>query len=121
MAGERLHDFDRQLCRYVLGNVGAHLDSPAFAAYVEGQLAPPLLEYLKALDEDDEPQALLLSDQELRDLAETFEGGPLEFDRPWMPHEPLHRRSIECVKEIRDALAAGYAEEWSRASARFAE
>jgi Helix-turn-helix domain len=121
MHGERLHDFDLRLCRHVLDNVGGYLDRPAFAAYAERRLDPSVWKYLKALDADDAPQPLLLSEEELDDLALTFACGPWKFDRPWVPHEPLHKRSIECVKEIRDALAAGYAEEWARASARFAE
>jgi hypothetical protein len=121
MAGEKLHRFDLQLCRYALDNVGSYMDNPAFAAYVEKRLAPPVLTYLRALDAEDAPPRLLLSERELDVLAQTFQGAPLGLDRPWVPYESLHRRSIECVKEIRDGLAAEYVQDWARASATFSE
>jgi hypothetical protein len=79
------------------------------------------LAYLNALGDETESRPLLLNDQELDHLAETFEGGPLEFDRPWAPYEPLHSRSIDCVLEIKGGLASEYADSWARASARFTE
>jgi excisionase family DNA binding protein len=119
--GERLHQFDVALCINALDNVRAYMDDPAFAAYVEEQVEPPVLAYLKALGDGDEPEPMLLTDRELAELAETFWGGPLEFDRAWVPYMPLHRRAIDCVLEVRASLASEYAEEWARASARFAE
>jgi hypothetical protein len=79
------------------------------------------LAYLNTLGDETESRPLLLNDQELDHLAETFAGGPLEFDRPWAPYEPLHSRSIDCVLEIKGGLASEYADSWARASARFTE
>src|SRR3712207_5009739 len=121
MAGETLHNFDLSLCVYALDNIRGYMDRPAFARYIEEQLDPPVLAYLLALGDDPSPAPLLLSDRELRDLASTFEGGPQKFDRPWIPYVPLHRRSIDCVAEIRSTLAMEYAEEWARASVRFSK
>ncbi len=121
MIGERLHAFDLSLTEYVLDNVRAHLRDPAFAAYVEEQLDPRTLAYLKALGDDVEPPPLLLSDAELEDLIATFLVGPQELDQAWAPYESLHRRHIDCAADIRDGLAAEYLREWARACARFAE
>jgi hypothetical protein len=123
MATSQLHEFDLRLCRYVLDNIGGYLDRPAFAAFAEEQLTTPVWAFLTALAGDDEPPPprLLLNDPELYDLAGIFRGESLEFNRPWVPYCPLHRRSINCVSEIRAALATEYAEEWARASAKFTE
>jgi excisionase family DNA binding protein len=121
VVGEQLHQFDLALAWYVLDNVLAHLAHAGFAAYVEEQVDPPILAYLKTLDGDVEPPALLLDDQELEDLRVTFHNGPFEFDRPWIVHERIHRLDVACAAEIRAALAPRYADEWARASAQFAE
>jgi hypothetical protein len=108
------------LCINALDNVRGCMGYPGFGDYLQGQLAPPVLAYLQALGADTEPEPMLLSDRELAELAETFWGGPLEFDRAWVPYEPLHRRSVDCIREIKDTLAPSCAEEWARASAEFA-
>jgi hypothetical protein len=118
--GEQLHDFDVRLCRYALENVLGYTDTPAFAAYVQEQLDPPVWAYLQALAGEDDPPPLLLGDDELDDLAFIFETAPLEFDHAWVASERLHRRHIDCVVEVREGLAPAYAEEWARASAGFA-
>jgi hypothetical protein len=121
MLGERLHDFDLRLCRNVLDNVRCNLDFPGFAGFARGQIEPPVWAYLQALgDYEWEPGPRLLNDDELGELASAFRDAPWRLDRPWVPYEPLHRRHIECVREIRDALAAAYAEQWARSSARWA-
>lgn len=121
MLGDKLHCFDLELCQYVLANIRGNADRPDFASYIARQLDAPILAYFKALAGEGEPPSLLLTDTDFCDLAETFEGGPHRFDRYWVAHEPLHRRGIHCVPEIRAALAQECAEEWVRTSARLAE
>lgn len=122
MAGEKLHKFDLRLCRYVLDNLRAYLDLPAFAAFVEERLPTPLHTYLRALDEPEgpPPARLLLTEEDLDDLAQIFLGGPLRFDRTWNADEELHRSSVACATEIRATLAGEYAEQWALTSAQFA-
>jgi hypothetical protein len=121
MPADKLHQFDVALCAYALDNIRSYMEKPAFAAYVEERIEPPVLAYLKALGDEIEPEPMLLNERELDDLADTFAGGPLEFDRPWTPYEPLHGRCIDCVLEIRNGLAPEYAESWAQASAQFTE
>jgi hypothetical protein len=78
-----------------------------------------LLDYLKrargeALDVDE--KRLLLNDNELYRLELTFEG---DLDRSWVPSEPVHRRHIETLSEIRDNLSRQTAEEWSEVCVKF--
>jgi excisionase family DNA binding protein len=121
MTGTNLHRFDLELCFHVLDNISTYRDGPAFAAFIEEWMEPAVLTYLKALDGDTEPAPLLLSNEELEDLAGVFGGEEFQFDRDWIPYEGLYRRSIDCVAEIRDALAKPYADEWASLSAQFAE
>jgi hypothetical protein len=117
----KLHEFDLDLCRYVLQNVRYHLRKDRFAAFAADAVNPEVFGYLQSLRRDDEPPPMLLNAAELIDLAEVFAGGPFEFDRPWEAYESLHRRSIECVTEIRATLTPHHAQEWSVASAGFAD
>ncbi|HYT88582.1 MAG TPA: helix-turn-helix domain-containing protein [Gemmataceae bacterium] len=121
MIGKKLHEFDLQLCEHVLANIRGHRHVPGFAAFIEEQLDPPMMAYLKALDGDVEPPPLLLNDAELEDLAMTFLGESHEFDRPWRPYAELYRRAIQCAVDIRTGLAAEYVREWARACTQFAE
>jgi Helix-turn-helix domain len=118
MSGERLHDFDIELCTYALGNVRGYLEQPAFASFVEKAIEAPILAYIRSLAEDTTPP-LLLTEQDLTDLVELFANNP-RLDLNWVPYKPLHRRSINCVADIRGNLAAEYAEEWASQSAGFA-
>src|SRR5262245_42364498 len=118
MTGDQLHRFDLRLCEYILNNIAAHLSRPGFADYARQQIDRPVLAHLRALAGDTDPEPLLLADLELADLAETFAGGPLEHDRPWVADEALHRASVYAVSEIRGHLAGEDADEWARASAR---
>jgi len=117
MIGQKLHLFDVALCRYALNNVRGYMDKPAFAAYVEHQLDPPVLAYLKALGGDEEPQPLLLTNQDFWDLVVILD----DFTRDWVADEPLHRRAIDCLPEIKSALSPECADEWVRASRRLAK
>lgn len=121
MSGERLHRFDLELCRHALDNIGGHLGDPKFSAFVEEWMEPAVLAPLKALDGDVNPAPLLLNDAELDDLWIGFGGEEFQFDRDWTTYECLYRRSIDCVAEIRDALAKPYAEEWAGLCAQFAD
>jgi DNA-directed RNA polymerase specialized sigma24 family protein len=117
MNGENLHLFDLCLCRHALDNICCYLDNTGFAAYAEEHLHPAVWEYVQTLDADDGPPARLLRDDDFDALVEVFQGG---FDRLWVAYEPLYRRSVDCVREIRVALAGAYAEEWASASVRAA-
>ena len=120
MTGTKLNKFDLMLCEYVLSNIRSHMSKPAFNEYVTETLEPATLDYLTALGNEDRCKPLLLTEWELFDIASNFEGGPDEFDRPWEPHERVHSRAITGVKEIRDALASTYADEWASRSAEYA-
>ena len=121
MIGTNIHHFDLKLGEYALANVRAHMRKPAFKAYASSQIDAPVMNYMEALGGETDPEPLLLSDRELTDLSFAFESGPVEFDRPWEPVCPLHRRSIDCVHEIRSELTKENAEEWAQASAEFTE
>jgi hypothetical protein len=43
MAGEKLHDYDLQLCDYVAANVQQHLDEPLFVRLLDQVAAHPEL------------------------------------------------------------------------------
>jgi hypothetical protein len=121
MLGEKLHRFDLELTRHVLDNVASHLNESAFASYVGEWVEPAVLAYLQSLDGDAEPPPRLLSEGELTDLVSVFDDEQFQFDRDWIAHESLYRRSIDCVAEIRDGLAKQHADEWASLSAQFAE
>jgi hypothetical protein len=121
MTGMNLHRFDLELSWHVLDNLSTYLAGPAFTSFVQEAVDPPVVAYLKALDGDAEPLPMLLSDEELRDLADVFDDEDFQHDRDWVPNEGLYRRSVDCVAEIRDALAKPYADEWANLSAQFAE
>jgi len=118
--GQRLHEYDLQLCEYVRSNIRGHFDNPAFQRYVRQavQARPPLLAYL--FDEAPNDQPFLLSDREL-DYLELALEGPAEVMLPWVPYRELHQQRIDCVREISTELTRQVAEEWSVTSTGFAE
>src|SRR5262249_22694355 len=77
----KLHRFDRELCRHVLDSIASYLGDPAFAAFVTDWAEPAVLSHLRALDGDVEPPPMLLSDEELRDLAGVFGDEEFQHDR----------------------------------------
>lgn len=96
------------------------MDRPDFSAAVEAALtSPALLDYLRRARDDriDAGNRRLLNDQEL-DRLELIFGD--ELDRPWVASEPLHRRYVETLPEVRDTLSRQAAEDWSEACAAFA-
>ncbi len=115
--GSRLHQFDLELCRYLLGTVRGYADNPKFSAFIATQVDAPLLACLTPGGESQ--SAVLLADQDFRDLSMAFEDG-YRFDREWIPYVPLHRRAIDCIGEIRESLAIQYADEWATQSSEFA-
>lgn len=97
------------------------MDRPAFSSEVEAVLTScPLLDYLKRAQNDRidaNEMRLLLNDDELYRLQLTFED---DLNRPWVASEPLHRRSIETVPEVRANISRQAAEDWSEVCAMFA-
>jgi hypothetical protein len=121
MTGQQLHDYDRRLCKYAFENIGQYLHDRQFARAAREELEPQLLDYLA---EDPDPAVdrewLLLSSAEFCSLEAAFDADIYELDRAWVADELLHRRRVECVREVRDELTRQDAEDWSRASAGFA-
>ncbi len=130
MAGEQLHKYDLALCDYAVGTIQRYLLNPRFKAALEQVLSGPLLRYVLAgNDAMQEQDRLLLSDREFDDLELAIttivykrdrESG-YSLNREWVAYESLHRRSVMCVREIRDELTRQDAEDWSRAAAAYSE
>jgi hypothetical protein len=122
MAGEKLHDYDLQMCDYVAGNIQQHLNDPSFVRLLEQELYPPqLFQFLHdgidpAVDQDRQ----LLSASELDYLSVAFQDGPPQMDRPWSADQDLHGRFVATVKEVHDSLSPQVAEVWSRQCVGFA-
>jgi hypothetical protein len=142
MAGEQLHEFGLDLCDYVLGQFRPRLrelparprsvppldyaqwhrlDLPAWLGRVVAGLPGPLADHVWAGVGGDKVAAPL-SDAELSALAGAADDPPLrcEAQAVWVPFPALHRRSVECIPEVRSALAKQTAEEWAEDSAGFA-
>lgn len=123
MIGQRLHDYDLDLCDYLIGNVAQYMASPWFALRVQETLTSlTLLNYLQARQNqapDAEQIRLLLNDDELYRLELVFQENDL--DRRWEPYEPLHRRFVDTLPEVRDGLSRQAAEDWSDACGQFAQ
>src|SRR5207237_1240048 len=95
--GQKLHQFDLQLCDYVLGNIRQHLDKGPFEGFVREQISSPQLRSYLLTESESEQEPLLLSDAELLSLMTALEG-PLNLDRKWRPYPQLHRRYVHIVK-----------------------
>lgn len=150
MAGRTLHDFDLDLCDYILGQIRPHLcelparpsseardragqpvwlrhmewellDMPAWAGRVVSALPVELADYVW-MGVDGEAVPRRLNDPELAWLAFAFDDPPgrLESACVWTPFPALHRRAVECVPEITCVLTKQTAEEWTADSAGFA-
>jgi hypothetical protein len=142
MAGEQLHEYSLDLCDYVLGQFRPHLRElparprsvppldyagwhrlglSAWLGRVVAGLPGPLADHVWAGVTGDKVVAPL-SDAELSALAGAADDPPLrcEAQAVWVPFPALHRRSVECVPEIRAALTKQTAEEWAVDSAGFA-
>ena len=102
MKGDALHEFDLALCRYALDNIRGHLTKSDFSVYARTQIAQPIWVHLLAPGDS---SSLLVSEEDLHDLADAFANAPFQLDRSWIPYEPLHNGSINCVREIREELA----------------
>jgi hypothetical protein len=123
MLGKTLYEYDLALCDYVLGNIRCYLFDEGFRRWVAGwTVMPELREYLleEGVDGDEPQERLQLNDKELNYLQACMEGpdGP---ERYWVASEPLHKRYVHTVLEVRKELTPQVAEDWSRDCARFAE
>lgn len=125
MAGEKLHDYDLTLCDHALGNVRYYLKKhphqPSFVRWLKSQFSPGILRYVRAREEEDDPEWLLLNDDEFDNLQQAVNSRQDLLFRAWVPYEPLYERYVHCVKEIRDELTKQSAEDWARACVRFAK
>jgi excisionase family DNA binding protein len=142
MAGERLFEFDVDLCDYVLGNIRQYLHGVTERPKRTGMLRPserelldfprwfarrhsgrfaPLADRIWA-GVFGEVERALLSEPELDELAAVLGDMPdrLTHTCTWEPYPALHAQYVECVAEIRAELTRHTAEEWSEASAGFA-
>jgi hypothetical protein len=120
VAGEKLHDYDLEICNYVLDNIRQYLRKPRYAARIEQQLYPERLRdyVIDRLSITD--QEWLLNEDELNELQSTFERLGRMWCK-WRPYEQLHGRYICTVKEVAKELTQQQAEDWSRVCTKFAK
>src|SRR5438128_1406425 len=106
MAGDALNDFDKQLSDYAAGNVRTHLGDPDFAGFLKGELPPALYSYFRrGRNHEVEQDVLLLGEGELDAIIDALSCCPQELVREWEPHEPLHRRHVHTLSEVRELLS----------------
>jgi hypothetical protein len=142
MAGERLFEFDSDLCDYVLGNLRQYLLSAVERPGSTGELRLAEWELLDFPDwfarQLSGPFAALadriwagvfgdvrrtpLSESELSELAAVLDDLPDRLARTcvWESYPARHAQYVECVTEIRTGLTRQTAEEWAEASGNFA-
>jgi len=142
MPGERLQEFDGDLCDYVVGNIRQHLNGvterptpePAIrpgawnALDFPGWFSRQFTKYMPALGDHvwtgvfDETPRLPLNDAELDAITSAVDDPPMRVENlcVWEPYPALHAQYVECVPEVRTALTQQTAQEWSAASAAFA-
>ena len=140
MPGERLHEYDLDLCDYVLGQIrpllrelparpqaGCHVpvgDTPTVATCVGSAVAGlpvALADHVWAGVTGDKV-CLPLSSAELVALEAAIDGVPDDIagECVWVPFPALHRMAVECVPEIGAAVTKATAEEWAADSAAYA-
>ena len=142
MNGERLREYDLDLCDYVLGQIRSHLGSlgkrprtakvlhpeewsrmtmPTWVGWKVAALPNTLADHIWAGVAGDRV-VLPLTDAELFRLEEAMIDPPMHLEDKcaWEPYPALHRREIECVPEIRSALPQKLADEWVEDSVGFA-
>jgi hypothetical protein len=142
MAGEVLHEFDSDLSDYILAQFRAglrvlpgpprsipeldysqwhSLDLPVWLGRGVAALPATLSDHIWAGVHGDPPPRSL-NDAELYSLETVADDPPMRCEEHavWEPYPALHRRSVECVPEIREALTKQTAEEWAVDSAGFA-
>lgn len=116
MAGEKLHEYDLDLCNYVCGNIREHFDNKTFKEWAKRSMGSSELgQYIL----EERPERCLLGDQELISLIYSVDE-PGRSRWKWRAYEPLHERYVETVKEVRDELSKQAAEDWSTACVGFA-
>src|SRR5262249_2979080 len=87
MAGQRLHEYDKQLCNYAVDTV------LQYEKLARRQPAPALRASVWAVEDPAvDRERLLLSDDEWKAPAVPFRCSPSEFAREGGPYESLHRR-----------------------------
>lgn len=122
--GERLHEYDIELTDYAVGNIVQYMTERPFARWVGRHIkAPALIDHLRARSDQslDAPQVRRqFCADEMDRLAVAFEDGPPGGDWYWVEYEPLHRRHINTIVEVRDGLSRQAAEQWSDDCVAFA-
>lgn len=142
MPGERLYEYTVDLVDYILGQVRPHLRElqirpasasslplaewerltlPAWLGRGVAGLPLPLADHVW-VGVRGEPLLLPLNDRELNLLEVMVEEPPplLERHCMWSPYPGLHRRAVDCVREVRSELTRVAAEEWAEESAKYA-
>lgn len=140
MLGERIFEFDCDLCDYIIGHLRGNLNSVSrrpvyvpdlspkgwnnlsfpewFAQHFDKQM-PDMAEYIwKGVF--GEVNRLPMNDAEVNAIGLVLSDVPMRFNRlcVWLPYPALHTRYVECVPEIRRSLTVQTAEEWAVASGR---
>jgi hypothetical protein len=118
-----LHNFDFELCLYIRGNMLRQSGGSRYHAELYLELEDPLIAYLGLgeIEPDDQHERLLLTSDEIDYMALAAADLSDRFRLEWEPYENLHRRSIGCVRELRNELSTEAGEEWSRKSNDFAK
>jgi hypothetical protein len=124
MTGEKLHEYDLDLCEYILGNIQKYECYRHFwgnlCKLLEDSKESKLGEYLahgkihtkifgkkKTLED----VQLVLNEDQLEILNNAVEGANGRF--PWEPYEALHNRFDETVPEVRASLGVVVANRWA--------
>lgn len=141
MAGHVLHEFDCDLCDYILGQIRPYLgmlserpravpklnyaewhdlDLPTWIGRAVAALPIPLANHVWAGVFDERKQQPL-NDEGLSALELALDDAPMRLEAAcvWTPFPALHRRSVNCVREIQFELTRATAEGWAEDSARF--
>jgi hypothetical protein len=113
MSGEPLHQFDLQLCEYVIGNVTQHFDDREFADWIRTSVPSPLASCLDDCHADYDSPKVVLGEDELLALETANECPPPELDREWLPYDALHRRYVSTLHEVRERLCPQAAQDWA--------
>jgi hypothetical protein len=122
MSTSPLHNFDLLLCRHTVANIRWNLDECHIHTRI-AHLRPPLAKFL--IDEQaDNPRfaaipEILLSYDELDDIAEALRFLPIGSERYWLPCREYYGNATLATGEIHKRLAPAEAQRWADASLSF--
>lgn len=117
----QLHRFHLSLCNHVAGNVAIYLDNLAIPDD-DRQLYAGLIDCLhQALTPGEVLPSLVLNDGEFQRLKSWTANMPNHERSTWLTDGSYRRmKAVDCVKEIKDELAADWGSRWSADSMKFA-